>query len=74
MLEYFMSTLEKKLISRLSEVPEKKERYNFTLKPSVKKAFAAWCKKNGHKESTALQALIIEMLPNKLLNEYKEKC
>ncbi|MBT3234828.1 MAG: hypothetical protein HN353_02650 [Bdellovibrionales bacterium] len=68
-----MSNLEEKVLSRLNRRPEKKERYNFTLQPSVKRALASWCKEKGHKESAALEAMLLEMLPNKFLNKYKEK-
>lgn len=59
--------LEKRVIERLNKMSERKKRYNFTISPYVKEAFAEWCKQQGRKESATLEALIIEMIPKKFL-------
>lgn len=57
--------LEKKVIERLATMSERKKRYNFTISPHVKMAFTDWCKEQGCKESAAIEAIIIEMIPKK---------
>ncbi len=59
--------IEKKVIDRINQITERKRRYNFTISPNVKSAFAAWCKEQGFKESSAVEALLIEMIPKKYL-------
>ena len=66
-----METLEQKLITELNKDHDKKERYNFTLSKSTKDGLASWCEKNGYKESTALDALIRIVLPEKCFKNSK---
>lgn len=57
--------LEKKVIERMDKMNERKKRYNFTISPHVKVALADWCKEHGRKESAAIEALLLEMIPKK---------
>lgn len=57
--------LEARVLDRLNNNKDKKKRYNFTLSPNVKLALADWCKENNKKESAAIEALIMEMIPKK---------
>jgi len=64
------NTLERRIIKRLGR-DENKIKCNFTLSPFVKRALAAWCKEKKYKESAALEALILEMVPKKFFQKYK---
>jgi hypothetical protein len=58
-----------KRIIKASKEKENKERYTFTLSPSVKEALAQWCKAEGAKESAVIEALLKETIPSRYFKE-----
>jgi hypothetical protein len=61
-----MNTFEREVIEELKKPQDKRLRYNFTLAKSTKAGFAAWCKENKVKESTALDAILRKVISEKI--------
>lgn len=64
-----MKTLEQEIIEELEKPKDRKERFNFTLSQSTKRALVAWCEDRGYKESPVLDALIRKAIPKKYFED-----
>jgi hypothetical protein len=58
-----------KMIMEAAKKKDNKERYTFTLSPTVKKALALWCDAEEAKESAVIEALLKATIPEKYFKD-----
>ena len=56
-----------KIVMAIAKKKDNKERYTFTLSPSIKEALARWCEAEGAKESAVIEALLKQTIPGRFL-------
>lgn len=64
-------TKENRVIAAIRKAEPDKMRVNFFVTIEAKKALAAWCKKYGFTESSAIEAMIRDTVPVRHFGEGK---